>query len=124
MSPSIPEPTTRFAPALAHLNGDPDLLARAAQAALTAFQETREQLLTLETSKALPEIGIVAHKLVYGWALFAQPDQAELARQLEQAALAGNETGAMQLRQHFIEQLASVSEELGHFLNGTHTEAQ
>ena len=111
-------PEERFAHALESLADDKELLAETASVCIRAFAQSGERLAkALQDSIARDaEIAEEAHKLIFGWDLFAPRGQSHMARNLEDAAVSGNWARVEPLLRAFIEQLASVQAELNQLL--------
>ena len=114
--PPSPPRTERFARALESLDGDAEIFALAARAAL-AEMPVREQVLRAAlTAGALPTIAAEAHTMKYSWSLFARDGEAPLVGRLEAAAKASNAAEAGSLLQELLETQAAIAQDLRQWL--------
>ncbi len=109
----------RFATAIESLDGDPELFAAAAQAGLREFPGRAKALPALLASGEFESIAAQAHKMRYGWSLFAHPADATLPEELEAAADARNEPAVRVALERLIERQSSIEGELREWLAGT-----
>jgi signal transduction histidine kinase/DNA-binding response OmpR family regulator len=100
---------SRYADALASLDGDEEIFVAAARAALPQLARWRE---SLSANPGLDAMAAEAHQMKYTWSLFASREDFPLVAQLEQAAGAGDATSAGEALARLLPRLAAVEEEL------------
>jgi PAS domain S-box-containing protein len=107
----------RFASALASLDGDRDIFAAAAGAALEEMPKREQELLSALETSDFDAIAHEAHRMKYAWSLIADAASTSLPRELETAAQAADSARVRVLCLRIFDTQASIARDLATWLS-------